>query len=80
MWPSPVTGVSHGVAAGSEIEHQRRDIQKASLLKSLGVAAWPSKPNLGSHHLQDTLLAASMSLWPAYTQEQGSETLPFDED
>ena len=36
MWPSPVTGVSHGVAAGSEIEHQRRDIQKASLLRKLG--------------------------------------------
>ena len=33
MWPSPVTGVSHSLAAGSEIEHQRRDVHKASLLR-----------------------------------------------
>ena len=36
MWPSPVTGVSHSVAAGSDTEHQRRDVQKASLLRKPG--------------------------------------------
>lgn len=36
VWPFHVTWVSHSMATSSEIEHLRRDVQKASLVRKPG--------------------------------------------